>query len=52
MLKLEEFIKNFEKTSICTDITSSLKKKTWDHEKGVGTSNKPLLARTIGKFFC
>lgn len=52
MLSLKEFIKNSEKTSICIDITSSLKKKTWDREKGIGTGDEPLLARTVRKFFC
>lgn len=52
MLKLEDLIKNFQKMSICVDTTSSLKKKTCHHEKGIGSGNKPLLARIIKKFFC
>lgn len=35
------------KTSICIGIISSLKKKTWDREKGVGTSDKPLLVELL-----
>lgn len=31
--------------------TSSLTKKAWDLEKGIGTSGKPLLTGTIRKVF-
>jgi len=48
MLKLEEFVRNFEKRSIGMNITSSLKRVTWDCEKGVGTGSKPCSLEPFG----
>lgn len=50
VLKVEKFIKNFEKTATCVDTTLSLTKKPWDCEKGIGTGDKPLRTRIIRKF--
>lgn len=47
MFKLEEFIKNIGKTSVCINIMSSLRKTVWDCKKGIGTGDKPLFSGTL-----